>query len=752
MAPADLDPARPRGVIWSVVPVRRLPLLVLYLLAPAAALFLSPGGALRGAPVTHNFSRGLFPGPADSAKIGELPALPALSNHPEIRLREAFRAEIEGDNKAALEHYQAFFADGEDSAHARASYGRLLAMNRRYEDSLGQMDRAIALAPDNSEYAILKGEVYRRAGQDDAALEFLTKNLHRYEDDAGIEFLLGELYFDRRDFSAAQSHHKRVLTYLTRADSRGVTYRSISLWRLADLNLQSNRLDRAREYLVQYLRHNPRRHYPRFILADRIYYRMGRFEDARRELETLLRSDPAELAEQSVDLTRAYGLLARVYYLFEDVRFVETLRLNAAYSKDNTPGVVERALALAHRGDDREALQLLLPIVKRQEDTVFIPWVAILRIVSNSGRPGLYAEQLTHVAAIAEGFGRHQMALRWLREAVEIKAKHPEASVSETRINQVFASHYEAMNQPYRAALYLDRAIRAATRPAENANKSTEDVEDADEFEEDPQELIARLRLGRASILGKPEIAQYDQALALCVAAGETAMSYATRAEIANTRGDLAAAESAYDRAIALNQVEAGEQQQDPRVREVLGIGRNMRSRYHLLRAAVRYNRENVAGAIQDLEAALELEPNFAVAANFLAYLYASENDKLLTALRLIDDALETDPTNGHFIDTLAWIHYRRGEFAEARYHAQFAVRLLEDDESGDGAEPETLDHLGDILVALKRPADAERNYRRAKIVLEQRRSKADARNFGTHEKKLLKKLTEKLLEPGAGS
>ncbi len=763
-------------------------LVIVILLAGGFAVYGGPAQQPAGEP-NHSLAHGpaerlalagtAFPGAADSPRIEELPVLPELSEHPEIRLREAFRAEIAGDNKRALAAYEAFFAEGEDSAHARAAYGRLLAVNRRSDDALRELDRAIELAPEANEYAILKGEVLRRAGRDEAALEFLNDARFQYEDDPGIEFLLGELQYDARNYPAAMQHHKRTLVHLKLAAGRAATYRSISLWRLADLSLRDNRLEAAGEYLVRYLRHNPRRHYPRFILADRVYYRMGRYEDARRELESLLRNDLAELASQSVDVARAYGLLCRVYFLFRDVRFLAALNQNAAFNEKQQPGIVERALALAHRGAEREALQLLLPIVKRQEDTVFIPWVAILRIVRDSGRPGLYADQLTHVAAIAVSFGRHRMALDWLKQAREIKAQHPDASVSETRINQVFASHYEAMGQNYRASLFLQRALRAATpavesrdgeeradskagdddpAPGESVVKKSELKKSAapagatTEFEEDPADVIARLKLTRASILSKSGVARYDQALAIARSAGETALSYATRGEIEYSRGDLAAAETAYDRAIELVPQEAAERQQDPRVREVLGIGRRSRSRYLFMRAVVRYERENSAGAITDLEQSLELNSKFAPGANFLAYLYARENRRLLTALRLVDEAIESDPINGHYVDTLAWIHYRRGDFVRARYHSAFAVRVLEFEASASealafqGVEPEMLSHLGDILSALSRPDQARSQYRRARTLLRQRsETQAPGRRFGVHERRLLEALEQKL-------
>lgn len=737
-----------------------------------AALAAEPDATTRSL-TTGTASSGLpaFPGPAAGHPVERIQPDARLATHPEILLRRAYRAEIAGDSRTALAAYEKYFASPaaaeqdttrpsgavfgrRESAYSRAAYGRLLALNRRTADALTQIERAIDLAPKNSEYAILKAEVLRRAKRDEDALDYLSEVLYRYEDDPGIEFLLGELRYDARDFSAALGHHTRVLVHLKRAGSRSVTYRNVSLWRLADMHLQAGQLGPAAKYLERYLRFNPRRHYPRFILADRIYYSQGRFANARRELQTLLGAPPAELLKQSVELDRAYGLLARIYYFDEDARFVNAMRGHAAYHKTGEPAIVERALLLAHRGEEREALQFLLPIVQRQQNRVLIPWVAILRIVSGSDRPGLYAEQLTHVAAIASEFGQHRRGLAWLREAESIKRKHPDAPVSFARMEQVRAAHYEGLKQTARASLalrdavaYLERRPKDSQASAESAAKPAAEIGGDETFTDDPAGVAADLRLTHALLLSSRGVGRYAEAYELAVAAGETSQSYAARGEIEFNRRRLPAAEAAFGKALDLAEAEARAQQADERIRKVLQPRAARRARLHFLRAVVLYDLDRTAAAVEDLTAALELRPNFGMAANFLAYIYGRENRRLVSALRLIDGALEREPVNAHYLDTLALIELRRGELLAARYQASFAVRLQDDE--GGGAEPEMIAHLGEILAGLGRDAEARSQYDRARVLLKQRRDRPEpGQDFDFRDEALLKKLERRLARP----
>ena len=75
--------------------------------------------------------------------------------------------------------------------------------------------------------------------------------------------------------------------------------------------------------------------------------------------------------------------------------------------------------------------------------------------------------------------------------------------------------------------------------------------------------------------------------------------------------------------------------------------------------------------------------------------------------------ALRWMKTTGH-LDSLAWIHYRRGEFKEA---LKIQLKALEHSEEPD---PEILMHLGEIYIALddpKRPKNISNKLTLSKIL-----------------------------------
>lgn len=95
-----------------------------------------------------------------------------------------------------------------------------------------------------------------------------------------------------------------------------------------------------------------------------------------------------------------------------------------------------------------------------------------------------------------------------------------------------------------------------------------------------------------------------------------------------------------------------------------------------------------------------------ASAKNYIAYMWAERGEKLDQGLRLITRALEIDPENGAFIDTLGWILYMRGRYEEA---LEQLMRALE--RTGDHAE--VLEHVGDTWIKLGDPEKAAEYWRR---------------------------------------
>ena len=75
--------------------------------------------------------------------------------------------------------------------------------------------------------------------------------------------------------------------------------------------------------------------------------------------------------------------------------------------------------------------------------------------------------------------------------------------------------------------------------------------------------------------------------------------------------------------------------------------------------------------------------------------MWADREMHLDEALELIARAVSLDPENSAYLDSLGWVHFRRGDLAEAERWLRRAVAL--GDDVGDG----TIHcHLGEVLVA----------------------------------------------------
>src|SRR4029453_18888114 len=75
----------------------------------------------------------------------------------------------------------------------------------------------------------------------------------------------------------------------------------------------------------------------------------------------------------------------------------------------------------------------------------------------------------------------------------------------------------------------------------------------------------------------------------------------------------------------------------------------------------------DIAGAEAAARDALAHDPENPTALNFLGYLLADHNLKLDEAAGLIQKALQRDPDNGAYLDSLGWVYYRLGRLTEAR-------------------------------------------------------------------------------------
>jgi tetratricopeptide (TPR) repeat protein len=92
-----------------------------------------------------------------------------------------------------------------------------------------------------------------------------------------------------------------------------------------------------------------------------------------------------------------------------------------------------------------------------------------------------------------------------------------------------------------------------------------------------------------------------------------------------------------------------------------------------------------------EFRAALQVQPDSAPTLNYLGYMNADRGVKVDEAVKLIQRAVEIDPENGAYLDSLGWALYRLGRYPEAEESLRKAV-------AKQGNNAVILDHMGDVL------------------------------------------------------
>jgi tetratricopeptide (TPR) repeat protein len=92
-------------------------------------------------------------------------------------------------------------------------------------------------------------------------------------------------------------------------------------------------------------------------------------------------------------------------------------------------------------------------------------------------------------------------------------------------------------------------------------------------------------------------------------------------------------------------------------------------------------------------ERALRLDPANTTALNNYAYYLSVREENLERALEMATEAVESNPENSSFLDTLGWVYFKMENYDQARNYIQQSI------DTGD-ASAEVFEHMGDVLEA----------------------------------------------------
>ena len=111
-------------------------------------------------------------------------------------------------------------------------------------------------------------------------------------------------------------------------------------------------------------------------------------------------------------------------------------------------------------------------------------------------------------------------------------------------------------------------------------------------------------------------------------------------------------------------------------------------------RAAVYEQQKSYDRAERLFREILENSPDNAQVLNYLGYMFADRGVRLDEAIKYIGKALEIDPENGAYLDSLGWAYFKLDDMENAEKYLLEAVRIVQKDST-------IHDHLGDLYFKL---------------------------------------------------
>lgn len=611
-------------------------------------------------------------------------------------------------------------------AEARAQAYYHFTLGRLYLELAGDFNRADQLRraieefkealkydPNSTEAVVLLAEAYRRSGRVRDAVVEARQLVEKDPDNVAAHRLLGRIYFQTlgepesgtapRDTLALAIQEYEHIARLAPGDTEAL----LDLARLYRLN---NDLPKAEEALKRLLEVEPNSEVALSALAS-IYSDKGEYQKA------------VELLAAATAESPSSRLLTSLAYAYEQ-----------AGNYDNAIESYRRAVQLEPSNFElrRRLAEALLEAERLEE--------ALAEYQTLAEADPEDADVLVRVAQIYRHQKRYAEAQEWIEKARQADPDNLEIGFQQSLL-------YEAQGTFDEAITVLTEMVARMTRasglysPEEKRGRAVvlERLgglyRENEKFDEAVQvfELMLPLeepaaRRGYANIVETHRQARaYDKAGAALDQALERfpeernflmqkAMLHSELGELepalALVREQLAQAPD--DRSLYLllaqinerNKRYADAEQALARAEELTRDPKDLEDVY-FLRGAVFERQKQYDRAEEEFRKVLALNRDSAITLNYLGYMFADQNTKLEESVELLKRAVELEPFNGAYLDSLGWAYYRLEKYDLAEDYLLRAINRLSRD-------PTIHDHLGDLYFKTGRLSDAVAAWERA--------------------------------------
>ena len=578
----------------------------------------------------------------------------------------------------AIDEYKLAIENDPSSEYLNSGLAELYAKTGRIRDAVTEAQEIIKRDPDNLEARKLLGRIYLRGLGDlqsgTQSQEVLKRAIEQYEQIARIEpnsadnhILLGRLYRLNNDLGKAESEFKTAVN-LSPGSEEAVTMLAYlyndegDTKKAAQVLTSVGESDRtAKLYSALGYTYEQQHEYPKAIEAYRSAVKLdGDNLEARRGLAQNLLNDnqPDAALEQFKTIVDAdphdaesYMRMAELYRRTGNFdKAIEALKKAETEVQDSLQVRYNMAVVYQAQGKYDDAVQILEDLLKKSEkpDGKYTSGEANNRAVFIERLGSIYRDQ-----------NKTQMAVDTFRKLIAMGDESAKRG-------------YEQIIDTYRDA----RDWKAATATA--------------------QEAVNRL--------------PNDRNLKL-VLAGQLADSGEADKALAEAKSLLKGGPDDREVYLALAQMNSRLKRWDDaeqNINKALELAAKPDEKEYVnFTLAAMYERQKKYDLAEDtFKKVLANDPNNAVALNYLGYMLADRGLRLEEALGYIKKAVQLDPQNGAYLDSLGWAYFKMGNYVLAEENLRRAAEKEND--------PTVLDHLGDLFQRTDRLKLAAASWERA--------------------------------------
>jgi len=124
----------------------------------------------------------------------------------------------------------------------------------------------------------------------------------------------------------------------------------------------------------------------------------------------------------------------------------------------------------------------------------------------------------------------------------------------------------------------------------------------------------------------------------------------------------------------------------------------------HFLQGSLYEKQKKYNDAEKAFRKALEIQKDDPAVLNYLGFMFADRGIRLDEAEAMVQKAVQADPTNGAYLDSLGWVYFKQNRFDRAEEYLKKAIVFLSTDSN-------IHDHLGDVYFKTKRYDEARAEW-----------------------------------------